>query len=629
MLRENEELIREILKLIKTNFNSMKSLFVVWVTLLFNVTVFAQTFKDQLIPLELSDVKVGGEIGRRIQVTVDNNLLKINVDKDFLAPFKQKISKKSDYIGLGKLIDATVKLASYTGDERVMSLKKHLVDETIKTQEADGYCGLMSPENRMTMLWDIHEMGYIIFGLTNDYKLFGNQQSLSAARKAADYIIKNWSLLPEGWQDKTNVALHVAITGIDRTMLTLYNVTNEKRYLDFCLKQHNLKLWEKEIVIGRRNLIEGHIYGYMAATLAQLELYRLQSDGNLLIPARKAMNFITANNGLTISGGVGQLEIWTNDQDGRGDLGETCATAYQLRVYDNLLRLKGDSKYGDIMERTIFNALFGAQSPDGRQIRYFTPFEGNRVYHNTDTYCCPCNYRRIIAELPSMIYYKTENGISINLYSESKANIKLNNGLTLAVTQQTDYPNSGHVVIQVNPSKSSSFPIKFRIPAWCKKSSISINGKPSGISGVPGTFATLEREWKSGDQVTLEMPMDWRLVKGRERTAGRAAVMRGPLVFCLNPVQEKSLIGKDASDIGRVVINLASIEPTPVSNQSVRPDGIGCQLKAGSNTWAMDNSKNINLVLSEFADPDGKCTYFRIPDLSEAVDDELIGTLID
>ena len=80
----------------------MKSLFVVWVTLLFNVTVFAQTFKDQLIPLELSDVKVGGEIGRRIQVTVDNNLLKINVDKDFLAPFKQKISKKSDYIGLGK-----------------------------------------------------------------------------------------------------------------------------------------------------------------------------------------------------------------------------------------------------------------------------------------------------------------------------------------------------------------------------------------------------------------------------------------------------------------------------------------------------------------------------------------------
>jgi len=283
----------------------------------------------------------------------------------------------------------------------------------------------------MTMLWDIHEMGYIIFGLISDYKLFGNQRSLDAAKRGADYIVKNWSVLPEGWENETNVGLHVAITGLDRTMLTLYNVTQDKRYLDFCLKQHVLKNWDPGIVIGRRNLIEGHIYGYMAASLAQLELYRLQPDKKLLGPALKAMNFITANNGLTISGGVGQVEIWTNDQDGRRDLGETCATAYQLRVYDNLLRLNGDSRYGDIMERTIFNALFGAQSPDGRHLRYFTPFEGDREYHNTDTYCCPCNYRRIVAELPAMIYYKTGTGIAVNLYSQSTGNIKLNNGVSV------------------------------------------------------------------------------------------------------------------------------------------------------------------------------------------------------
>lgn len=604
----------------------MKVLFIVLMTLFSSIVAVAQTYKDQLFPLELRDVKVGGEIGRRIQVTINNNLLQINVDKDFLVPFKQKNQKKSDYIGLGKLIDATVKLASYTGDERVIALKKHLIEETIKAQEDDGYLGLMAPENRMWMLWDIHEMGYIIFGLINDYKLFGIQQSLAAAKKGADYIVRNWSSLPEGWENKTNVGLHVAITGIDRTMLTLYSVTHDNRYLDFCLKQHVLKTWDPGIIVGRRNLIEGHIYGYMAATLAQLELYRLQPDEKLLNPAMKAMNFITANNGLTISGGVGQVEIWTNDQDGRGDLGETCATAYQLRVYDNLLRLKGDSKYGDIMERTILNALFGAQSPDGRQIRYFTPFEGNRVYHNTDTYCCPCNYRRIVAELPVMIFYQTGNGLAINLYSQSKANIKLNSGLSVAISQETDYPNSGHVVIRVDPSKSASFPLKLRIPLWCKKASISVNGKPSGISCSPGTFANIEQVWKPGDQVILEMPMDWRLVKGRERQAGRVAVMRGPLVFCLNPEQEKSLDQKDAADIGRIVINLKSLETIPVSNNSVRPDGIGCRLKAGSDIWAMDNSRNISLIFSEFADPKGKSTYFRIPDLSEAVDDELIGT---
>ena len=588
------------------------------------ISISAQTLKDSLIPLELKDVKVGGEIGRRIQMTVTNNLLKINVDKDFLEPFKLKNSKKSEYIGLGKLIDATVKLASYTGDERVITLKNHLIDEITKLQDADGYLGLMAPENRMLVLWDIHEMGYIIFGLINDYNLFGNKQSLAAAKKGADYIVENWSLMPEDWEYKTNVGLHVAITGIDRTMVALYNITHDNRYLDFCLKQHLLKSWDPGIVIGRRNLIEGHVYGYMAASLAQLELYRIQPDEKLLIPSMKAMNFITGNNGLTISGGVGQVEIWTNDQDGRGDLGETCSTAYQLRVYDNLLRLKGDSRYGDIMERTIYNALFGAQSPDGRQIRYFTPFEGNRVYHNTDTYCCPCNYRRIVAELPAMIYYQTGNGIAINLYSQSKSNFKFDNGVSVTVSQETDYPSSGHVVFRIDPSKSANFPLKLRIPLWCKNASVFVNSKPSGIICKPGTFANLERDWNSGDVVTLKMPMDWRLVKGRERQAGRVAVMRGPLLFCLNPEQEKSFDQIDASDIGRIIIDLKSIEPEPVSNNSVRPDGIGCRLKAGSKSWAMGNAGNIALMLTEFADPKGKSTYFRIPDLFEAVDDELI-----
>jgi len=98
------------------------------------------------------------------------------------------------------------------------------------------------------------------------------------------------------------------------------------------------------IVIGRRPLIEGHVYAYMARALAQLELYRIQPQPSLLVPAHRAVDFLTRADGLSITGAAGQLEIWTDDQDGRGDLGETCATAYQLRVYDNLLRLEGDPR---------------------------------------------------------------------------------------------------------------------------------------------------------------------------------------------------------------------------------------------------------------------------------------------
>jgi len=577
--------------------------------------------KDQLVPIDMADIKVGGEIGRRIDITVANNLLLLDVDRDFLPPFQMKNGKDGSYKALGKLIDAAVKMAYYTGDAKVIALKNHLISEIIKTQGNDGYIGNMIPENRMWKVWDLHEMNYIIYGLTSDYKFFGDKQSLIAAQKAADYILKNWSSMPSDWEKTTEIAAFVSVTGLDRTMLTLYGVTGDKRYLEFEVNQRNLPNWDPGIVIGRRPLVEGHTYAYLASCLAQLELYRVQPDEKLLGPTMKAMNFITAKDGMVITGGVGQAEIWTDDQDGGRDLQETCSVCYQIRVYENLLRLKGDSRYGDLMERTIFNTLFGAQSPDGRRLRYFTPFEGNREY--CGECCCTGNFRRIISELPSMVYYRSGNGVAINLYSSSTAHIKMERGLSIAIKQETDYPSSGKVVIRVDPSKPASFPVKLRIPSWCGSARISVNGKPLETTCIPGTFSVIKRSWKAGDQVVLDMPMEWRLVKGRQRQAGRVAVMRGPLVFCLNPAQNESLALKEASDVGRIVIDLASIEQTPVADSTVRPGGIGCRLKAGTIVGALGNAKNITLTLTEFADPDGKCIYFKVPDLSTAVADEL------
>jgi uncharacterized protein len=582
-----------------------------------------ENISDPLVPVETDKIKIGGEIGRRIDITISNNLFVLHMDEDFLDSFRKK--NDAGYIGLGKTIDCVVRMAAYTGNKKVDSLKNHLIHTVIQAQEPDGYIGNMTPQNRMWKLWDIHEMGYIIYGLSTNYRLFGDRRSLEAAEKAADYIIRNWSSMPAGWEDTTDVAAHVAITGIHRTMLELYSITDNKNYLNFCLNQLDIKNREPDIVIGRRNLIEGHIYGYMALSLAKLELYRQDKDDKLLNQAMKALHFMTSENGMTITGGAGQEEIWTNDQDGRNDLGETCATAYQLRVYDNLLRLKNDSRFGDAMERTIYNALFGAQSPEGRHIRYFTPFEGDRHYHNGDTYCCPCNYRRIISELPEFVYYRAGNGLAINLYTSSKADIQLEGGRTVSVRQETDYPNSGHVVIRIDPSENGSFPLKLRIPSWCSNARIGVNGEPSDISCKSGSFATIERTWHRGDEVVLDMPMEWRFVLGRERQAGRVALMRGPLLFCLNPEQNESLSKMDGADLGRTVIDMASIEPAPVKNNDVRPDGIACRLKAGNLPFAMGNPGNLTLTLTEFADPKGKCSYFTTPDLSEAVPDELYG----
>lgn len=574
---------------------------------------------DVLLPLDVRQVKVRGEIGRRIDVTVHNNLLALDAEKDFLRPFETRESK-GGYVGLGKLILAAVRFAAYSGDTQALALKERLVNHVIARQEADGYAGLCLPAHRMEALWDVHEIGYLVAGMAADYEYFREKRSLEAARKAADYLLANWRRIPPGWSERTGVATHVAVTGLERSLLSLHRATGDAKYLDFVLRQRGLGEWDLPVVIGRKPGIEGHIYAYMARSLAQLELYRIQPRPELLRPARRALAFLTAGDGMAITGGAGQWEIWTQDQDGRGELAETCSTAYQLRVYDSLLRLRGDAWLGDLMERSIFNTLFAAQSPDGRRIRYYSPFEGPRHYHPGDTYCCPGNYRRIVSELPEYIYYRSGAGVAINLYTASDAALEAG-GTRLRIRQETDYPSSGAVLIHLSPERPAKFPLRLRIPGWVERAKVTVSGASLGQAAARGSFLEINREWRAGDTVTLELPMRFRLIKGRQRQAGRVAVARGPLVFCLNPAQHRQLEGVDAADLGRFSLDPQSLEAVPDS--SVRPGGVACRAGFWKPGYSTGPKPELTLLLTEFPDPGGAAIYFRIRDLSAGVDDEL------
>lgn len=574
---------------------------------------------DALMPLDIRQVKVGGEIGRRIDITMHNNLAVIDIDKLFLTPFQQRTSKDG-YIGLGKLIDSVSRLAAYSGDAKMLALRKHLIDRTLALQEADGYPGLMEPGSRMWRLWDIHEIQYIAWGLLTDHQYFGEQRCLDAARKIGDYILERWATQPEKWGGE--VSVNVAVTGLERTMIELHRRTADRKYLDFVLRQRNLPQWDTPIVIGRREGIEGHIYAYLARCLAQLELHRIQPSLTLLDRTRKAMHFLVHENGMLISGAAGQWEIWTDDQDGRGALGETCATAYQIRVADSMLRLEGNSRYGDLIERMMYNALFAAQSPDGRRIRYYAPLEGVREYHPTDTYCCPCNYRRIVAELPGMVYYRTPGGVAVNLYAASQAKLEIA-GTSVELSQETDYPNSGTVTLHVNPQRPVEFGLRLRIPQWAQNASLRINGRAEAGQLPPGRFREIQRAWRNGDKVELDLPMEFRLVKGRQRQAGRVAVMRGPVLFCLNPAQNPAIEKYDGADLGQFTLRLASAKAE--KSTAVRPDGLACRVDAWKPGYSTSPRPEFVLLLTEFPDPGGKATYFRVRDLGVGVDDELLG----
>lgn len=572
------------------------------------------------------NVKVAGEMGRRIDITLHGNIQKIDTDKDFILPFLRK-TDNGGFTGIGMYIDALAKFAAYSNDNQIVAYKNYVIGQLISAQLPDGYAGALRPENRMWSLWDIHEMGYIIFGLTTDYEYFRNEKILQTAIKIADYILDRWSTMPQGWENGTRVNLHEAVTGLDRAMLALYHHTGQRRFLDFCVNQKALQDWNLDIEIGRRVGLDGHVYGYLGMCLAQLELFRLLPQEKLLKQSDKAMDFLTAKDGMVISGETGQWETWTDDQDGDHALGETCATAYQIRFYENLLRLTGKSEYGDLMERTIYNALFAAQSPDGRRIRYYTPMGGTREYFKDDTYCCPNNYRRIISELPSMIYYKSQSGgIGINLYTASSATISLSDGTSVNLKQETDYPNSGKVEITVSSSQSDSFPLMLRVPAWAKRATVTINGEVQKLNAIPGNNVIINRQWSKGDKVLLDIPMDWRLVKGRKRQSGRVAVMRGPILFCLTPEknQGQGLDQLTSYDLGRILLDFSSLKG-PFIDESIRPGGMSCKIGGWKEGHGMsDGPHDYELLFTEFPDPGCQATYFSIADMGIAVDDELL-----
>ena len=306
----------------------------------------------------------------------------------------------------------------------------------------------------------------------------------------------------------------------------------------------------------------------------------------------------------------------------RGPVGETCATVYLIRLYDHLLQMDGNSQFGDLVERTIYNALFAAQSPDGRRLRYFLPLEGPREYFRVDTYCCPCNYRRGVSELPTLVYYRFGAGVAVNLYTPSQAAIDLAGGVSLKVRQETDYPTSGRVVVHLDPSQPAEFPLRLRIPRWCQKAAVAVNGQAWDKPIASGAFLTLDREWKAGDRVTLDMPMTWRLVLGRKMQAGYAAVMRGPIVYCLNPAQNAAIKAMPVGDLKELKIDPASMKELPGDN-TVRSGAVVCQVRAECKKPGEGGSAELTLKLTEFPDPDGKCTYFRLTDAKAAQADEL------
>ena len=590
---------------------------------------------DKLIPARLTHPEMaGGELDRRITDLIDKNYMVLDLDRDWLDKFKHRTDrgdKNCVYYGIGKVLDAGSQFAQYTGEPKVAERALQIMNQLRSSRDPDGYQGFWNVESnnhQNVVNWILHEQEYLNLALVRNYRVTGNPQALADAKIMADYIMR---MFPANKDGEHIIPPGTSIAGITESFVELYRVTGEKHYLDFArtlqYEPHWYYLkpyaaWEKNIAQSRY-----HVYVMLSHMYPDTELYRLVGGEDYLKKSlwMKQELFEQGHGGLLVTGSTSQGEHFTYNQDGSGQVEESCVTAYLLRWVDSLMRLEGDLRYGDIMERAIYNALFAAQAPDGRRICYFTPFTGKRTFQTIDTFCCNGNFRRAVAELPQKVYYRTpDNGIALNLFTRSDKTFDVN-GKTVAIKQETSYPNSGEVKLSFTCSEPVEFAFMFRTPRWAESQTCALNNAPCTPDKSQLGYATVKRVWQSGDTLTLSMPMGWRFVRGRMIQDGRVALLRGPVLFTFSDKLNAEVLKKcpKPRDL--------TLDPTsignPVLDNRIRPDGQKVIVKAWTNPER--SGELVEVVLTEFVDPDGIDVYFKVPKLDDTrpiriMDDELL-----
>lgn len=520
---------------------------------------------------QVKELNISGYLGNRIDECIAHRVKAQDVEH-LIEPFRHRTETnrwQSEF--WGKWIQGAIGSYKYNKDSELYQIIKHAAEGLMATQTAEGYIGNYAPESQLQQ-WDVWGRKYSMLGLIAWYDLSGDQAALTSARKVLDH------LMTQVGPGKTSIVetgnyRGMASSSVLEPVLYLYKRTGEKRYLDFA--EYIVSEWEtptgpqliskaiQEVPVSGRfphpkqwfSRENGQkAYEMMSCYEGLLELYKITKNPLYLSVVEKTVGHIIREE-INVAGSGSAFECWYGGHE-RQTLPtyhtmETCVTFTWMQLCNRLLQLTGNSLYADYIEKSAFNALLASLKADASQIAKYSPLEGWR--HEGEEQCgmhincCNANGPRGFALIPEFAYQQQDETISVNLYSPSRCLIQLPGKRTVELVQHTDYPVNGTVELELNPAKKGHFVLALRIPAWSRSTLVKVNGVETS-DVMPGSYCRLDREWKSGDRVTVELDMRARLVELNQAQA----IVRGPIVlardsrFADGDVDEASVIADEA-----------------------------------------------------------------------------------
>jgi hypothetical protein len=314
----------------------------------------------------------------------------------------------------------------------------------------------------------------------------------------------------------------------------------------------------------------GHAVRAMYLYSGMADVGALTGDRRLIDADLRIWETLTAKK-MYLTGGIGPSgdnEGFTGDYDLPNDTAycETCASVGLVFWAHRLLQIERDARFADVLERALYNGALAGIALDGKSFFYDNPLESRGAHHRRGWFgcaCCPGNISRLIASLGSYLYSEAPGEAWVHLYARGRATLDLG-GSPVAIAQETRYPWDGEVTLTLEPKRPERIALHLRVPGWARGATVSVNGGARVPAAAEKGYARIEREWKAGDRVTLSLPMPVERVRAHpavRQDAGLVALQRGPLVYCLEGVDNPwplhrvvlpasaSLVAKQESDL--------------------------------------------------------------------------------
>lgn len=488
---------------------------------------------------------------------------------------------------VAKWLEAVAYSLTTHPDAKLEQIADGMIDIIEKAQQPDGYLNtyftMKEPEKRFTNLHDCHELycaGHMLEAAVAYYNATGKRKLLNVMCRFVDCIDRIFGPEPEKLKG------YPGHQEIELALLKLYRITGDQKHLNlarYFLLERGKKPYYFDIEWERRGKTDywssmnndapgknaqynqfhlpvyeqtaavGHAVRAVYMYTAMADLACEDKDEQMLNACHRLWDDIV-NRQMYLTGGIGATNIgeaFTFDYDlpNETNYSETCASIGLIFFASRMLRMEAKGIYADVIERALYNTVIASMSRDGNRFFYVNPMEvwpeaseknptRNHVKPVRQPWfgcaCCPPNLARLIASLGQYIYTTDGSTVYCHLYIGNSVKLKLDDS-DVGLTMTTDYPWSGRMHFGIHAG-GTKFTLALRIPGWCRNYTLEVNGENCRDYAIQNGYLFLSRIWKQNDSVDLifDMPVEYMEANPKVRAdAGKTAIMRGPLVYCL------------------------------------------------------------------------------------------------